>query len=175
MQFWKPGTQGPGSTIDRATELEDVIVPSAPSSSALGIQAQRERLPIFNHSQLFNQWSDTYYYYDYSHSSFVQGIRFYTVSKTMASSSFMLRQEPAKLLVRRNSKTHLLLYHNSSLPLEIPQYLHEAGWTAGGAVIACTQPRRVAATSVAQRVATEMGSLLGDEVSTTPSNRGNGT
>ena len=31
-------------------------------------------------------------------------------------------------------------------------------------MIACTQPRRVAATSVAQRVATEMGSLLGDEV-----------
>lgn len=47
---------------------------------------------------------------------------------------------------------------------EIPQYLYEAGWAAGGSVIACTQPRRVAATSVAQRVATEMGSLLGDEV-----------
>lgn len=30
--------------------------------------------------------------------------------------------------------------------------------------IACTQPRRVAATSVAGRVATEVGSLLGDEV-----------
>lgn len=31
-------------------------------------------------------------------------------------------------------------------------------------MIACTQPRRVAATSVAQRVAAEMGSLIGDEV-----------
>lgn len=48
--------------------------------------------------------------------------------------------------------------------LEIPQYLYEAGWAAGGSVIACTQPRRVAATSVAQRVATEVGSILGDEV-----------
>jgi hypothetical protein len=47
---------------------------------------------------------------------------------------------------------------------EIPQFLHEAGWSSGGNVIACTQPRRVAATSVANRVATEVGSLIGDEV-----------
>lgn len=49
--------------------------------------------------------------------------------------------------------------------LELPQYLYEAGWAADGNVIACTQPRRVAATSVASRVATEVGSVLGDEVS----------
>ena len=49
---------------------------------------------------------------------------------------------------------------------EIPQYLYEEGWASGGNVIACTQPRRVAATTVAQRVATEVGSVLGDEVST---------
>ena len=52
------------------------------------------------------------------------------------------------------------LYHS-----EIPQYLYEAGWAAGDNVIACTQPRRVAATSVAQRVATEVGTVLGDEAS----------
>ncbi|KAJ3922161.1 P-loop containing nucleoside triphosphate hydrolase protein [Lentinula edodes] len=40
----------------------------------------------------------------------------------------------------------------------------EAGWASEGNIIACTQPRRVAATSVAGRVATEIGSLLGDEV-----------
>lgn len=50
LQFWKPGTVGPGSTLDRATETEGVIVPSGPSSSSLGIQSQRERLPIFKHS-----------------------------------------------------------------------------------------------------------------------------
>ncbi|KAG5221199.1 ATP-dependent RNA helicase [Salix suchowensis] len=33
-----------------------------------------------------------------------------------------------------------------------------------GNIIACTQPRRVAATSVAGRVASEVGSILGDEV-----------
>jgi ATP-dependent RNA helicase DDX35 len=41
----------------------------------------------------------------------------------------------------------------------------ESGWAGDGNVIACTQPRRVAATSVASRVATEVGSVLGDEVS----------
>ncbi|PUZ66167.1 hypothetical protein GQ55_3G284700 [Panicum hallii var. hallii] len=47
---------------------------------------------------------------------------------------------------------------------QIPQYLHEAGYTANGRKIACTQPRRVAAISVAARVAQEMGVKLGHEV-----------
>ncbi|XAO24114.1 hypothetical protein I312_102904 [Cryptococcus bacillisporus CA1280] len=47
---------------------------------------------------------------------------------------------------------------------QLPQYLHEAGWTGRNHVVACTQPRRVAATSVATRVAEEVGSVLGDEV-----------
>ena len=47
---------------------------------------------------------------------------------------------------------------------QIPQYLHEAGWSAEGKVVACTQPRRVAATSVASRVAEEMGVALGQTV-----------
>ncbi|KAG2619551.1 hypothetical protein PVAP13_3NG110600 [Panicum virgatum] len=47
---------------------------------------------------------------------------------------------------------------------QIPQYLHEAGYTANGRKIACTQPRRVAAMSVVARVAQEMGVKLGHEV-----------
>jgi len=43
------------------------------------------------------------------------------------------------------------------------QYLHEDGYTDYG-LIACTQPRRVAAMSVAKRVSEEMGINLGDEV-----------
>lgn len=48
--------------------------------------------------------------------------------------------------------------------LELPQYLLESGWASDGNVIACTQPRRVAATSVASRVASEVGTVLGDKV-----------
>eukprot|EP00045_Choanoeca_perplexa_P014801 m.176469 g.176469 ORF g.176469 m.176469 type:complete len:700 (+) comp16799_c0_seq4:1310-3409(+) len=47
---------------------------------------------------------------------------------------------------------------------QIPQYLHEAGWTSDGRVVACLQPRRVAAASVAQRVAEERRCTLGEEV-----------
>ncbi|KAJ9615223.1 hypothetical protein H2200_001297 [Cladophialophora chaetospira] len=47
---------------------------------------------------------------------------------------------------------------------QLPQYLHEAGLTKGGMKIGCTQPRRVAAMSVAARVAEEMGKRLGNEV-----------
>ena len=47
---------------------------------------------------------------------------------------------------------------------QVPQYLAEAGWCAGGRLVACTQPRRVAAQTVAMRVAEEMGVPLGAEV-----------
>ena len=47
---------------------------------------------------------------------------------------------------------------------QLPQYLHEAGYTAGGMKIGCTQPRRVAAMSVAARVAEEVGTKVGYEV-----------
>ncbi|KAI5296633.1 hypothetical protein KEM52_005215 [Ascosphaera acerosa] len=47
---------------------------------------------------------------------------------------------------------------------QIPQYLHEAGYTKNGMKVGCTQPRRVAAMSVAARVAEEMGVKIGNEV-----------
>ena len=40
---------------------------------------------------------------------------------------------------------------------QLPQFLHETGYTRDGKMVACTQPRRVAAMSVAARVAEEMG------------------
>ena len=46
---------------------------------------------------------------------------------------------------------------------QIPQYLHEVGYTQLGK-IGCTQPRRVAAMSVAARVAEELDTKLGHEV-----------
>ena len=47
---------------------------------------------------------------------------------------------------------------------QIPQYLLESGWANDGKMICVTQPRRVAAVTVASRVAEERGALLGDEV-----------
>jgi pre-mRNA-splicing factor ATP-dependent RNA helicase DHX16 len=47
---------------------------------------------------------------------------------------------------------------------QLPQYLYEAGFCKDGKRIGCTQPRRVAAMSVAARVAQEMGVKLGAQV-----------
>eukprot|EP00656_Telonema_subtile_P018829 TRINITY_DN20221_c0_g1_i3.p1 TRINITY_DN20221_c0_g1~~TRINITY_DN20221_c0_g1_i3.p1 ORF type:complete len:896 (+),score=330.60 TRINITY_DN20221_c0_g1_i3:191-2878(+) len=52
---------------------------------------------------------------------------------------------------------------------QLPQYLYESGWCkekedGKHMMIGCTQPRRVAAMSVAKRVSDEMGCKLGNEV-----------
>lgn len=47
---------------------------------------------------------------------------------------------------------------------QITQFLAEAGFSARGR-IGCTQPRRVAAMSVAKRVAEEFGCRLGEQAS----------
>lgn len=46
---------------------------------------------------------------------------------------------------------------------QLTQYLHEDGYTSYG-MVGCTQPRRVAAMSVAKRVSEETASNLGEEV-----------
>ncbi|KAH9951416.1 P-loop containing nucleoside triphosphate hydrolase protein [Amylocystis lapponica] len=122
LHFWKPGTTGPGSTLDRATETEGNVVQSAPISSLLSVQAARERLPIFKH------------------------------------------REKLLYCMERYGVVIVVGQTGCGKTTQLPQYLHEAGWAADGNVIACTQPRRVAATSVAGRVATEVGSMIGDEV-----------
>jgi len=47
---------------------------------------------------------------------------------------------------------------------QVPQFIVEAGYTANGKMCVCTQPRRVAAMSVARRVADEMDVQIGEEV-----------
>lgn len=49
LTFWKPGTAGPGSNLDRATEKEENVIPYAPQDSYVSIQRQQERLPIYKH------------------------------------------------------------------------------------------------------------------------------
>lgn len=64
--------------------------------------------------------------------------------------------------------THTTLHFNTLLFLfhstQVVQFLAEAGWTSNDFAIVCTQPRRIAATSLATRVAQEAGCRLGDTV-----------
>ena len=58
-----------------------------------------------------------------------------------------------------------LFFAGSGKTTQIPQFLVDAGYTTQGqTAVACTQPRRVAATSIAARVAEEMDVELGQQV-----------
>ncbi|RYP07479.1 hypothetical protein DL764_002486 [Monosporascus ibericus] len=65
--------------------------------------------------------------------------------------------------VRQNQILIVVGETGSGKTTQLTQYLAEAGFTENG-VIGCTQPRRVAAMSVAKRVAEEVGVQLGQEV-----------
>ncbi|KAL4447805.1 hypothetical protein ABPG75_005024 [Micractinium tetrahymenae] len=63
-------------------------------------------------------------------------------------------------LVRQNQVLIVIGETGSGKTTQIPRFLYDAGLAKGG-LVACTQPRRVAAVTVAQRVAEEMGTELG--------------
>ncbi|KAJ3693896.1 hypothetical protein LUZ60_009376 [Juncus effusus] len=63
-------------------------------------------------------------------------------------------------VVRENQVVVVVGETGSGKTTQLTQYLHEAGYTKTG-VVGCTQPRRVAAMSVAKRVSEEMETDLG--------------
>lgn len=75
---------------------------------------------------------------------------------------FKFRAEILKL-VRNNQVTILVGETGSGKTTQIPQYLREEGYSEKGQ-IGVTQPRRVAAMSVASRVSDEMKTKLGHQV-----------
>ncbi len=75
---------------------------------------------------------------------------------------FALRDQLIKA-VRENQCLVVVGETGSGKTTQLTQYLAEAGFTADG-IIGCTQPRRVAAMSVAKRVSEEVGCELGQEV-----------
>lgn len=60
-------------------------------------------------------------------------------------------REELLTLIRDNKIIVMVGETGSGKTTQVPQYLHEVGYTSGG-IIGCTQPRRVAAMSVATRV-----------------------
>jgi pre-mRNA-splicing factor ATP-dependent RNA helicase DHX38/PRP16 len=76
--------------------------------------------------------------------------------------AFAVRDELLKV-IRDNQVIVIVGETGSGKTTQLTQYLHEAGYAKYG-MIGCTQPRRVAAMSVAKRVAEEMECKLGSQV-----------
>jgi pre-mRNA-splicing factor ATP-dependent RNA helicase DHX38/PRP16 len=88
-------------------------------------------------------------------------------TKTMAEQRrylpiYMVREELLQV-IGENQVVIIVGETGSGKTTQLTQYLHEFGLTKYG-VVGCTQPRRVAAMSVAKRVSEEMGVELGEEV-----------
>ncbi|SCV03685.1 LAMI_0H10132g1_1 [Lachancea mirantina] len=67
-------------------------------------------------------------------------------------------------IVRDNQVIVIIGETGSGKTTQVPQFLFENGFCKDGKMIGCTQPRRVAAMSVATRVAQEMNVELGEKV-----------
>ncbi|SCU93028.1 LAFA_0F14312g1_1 [Lachancea sp. 'fantastica'] len=91
--------------------------------------------------------------------------RLQTIKDTRKSLPVYRFREPLLDAIRANQVLIVVGETGSGKTTQLPQYLVEEGFTQDGKFqIACTQPRRVAATSVATRVADEMNVILGREV-----------
>lgn len=91
----------------------------------------------------------------------------FSKSKSMAEQRqylpiYTVREELLNV-IRENPIVIIVGETGSGKTTQMTQYLHEEGFTELG-MVTCTQPRRVAATTVAMRVADEMGVELGEEV-----------
>ncbi|KAH9708291.1 pre-mRNA-splicing factor ATP-dependent RNA helicase DEAH7 [Citrus sinensis] len=88
-------------------------------------------------------------------------------SKTLAEQRqylpiFSVRDELLQV-IRENQVVVVVGETGSGKTTQLTQYLLEDGYTTNG-IVGCTQPRRVAAMSVAKRVSEEMDTELGDKV-----------
>lgn len=96
-----------------------------------------------------------------------QSISQFAQTKTMKQQrqylpAFAVREELLRV-IRDNRIVVIVGETGSGKTTQLTQYLYEDGYGKNG-IIGCTQPRRVAAMSVAKRVSEEVGCPLGDKV-----------
>lgn len=90
--------------------------------------------------------------------------RYYTILETRIKLPIYESRKRLLSAIKESKIVVLEGETGSGKTTQVPQFLVEAGYADDGRIIACTQPRRVAAISVAQRVANEMDVQLGTHV-----------
>ncbi|KAI8836370.1 P-loop containing nucleoside triphosphate hydrolase protein [Chytridium lagenaria] len=83
---------------------------------------------------------------------------------TLAKLPIAKYKQQIQYLLENNRVLIVLGHTGCGKSTQIPQFIDEAGWLSGSRRLACSQPRRIAATSLAARVADEKGSKVGDAV-----------
>ncbi|KPI88532.1 putative pre-mRNA splicing factor ATP-dependent RNA helicase putative dead/h helicase [Leptomonas seymouri] len=86
-----------------------------------------------------------------------------SIQEQRASLPIYAKRDALMKFVDSHRVTVLVGETGSGKTTQIPQYLVEHGYAKHG-IVACTQPRRVAAETLAMRVAEEYGCRLGEEV-----------
>lgn len=105
--------------------------------------------------------------YDATH-NFLNGreysSKYYDILKVRKGLPVFAQRHEFREKLANNQTVILVGETGSGKTTQIPQQCVLDGYTSDGKIIGCTQPRRVAAMSVAKRVADEMDVKLGDEV-----------
>ncbi|PWZ01338.1 P-loop containing nucleoside triphosphate hydrolase protein [Testicularia cyperi] len=149
--FWKPGSSRPGSSVDRVEAADETVLTSLAGSSSYNSATSKTRKSS-------------------------------SLASSSSSSLPVARSRNAILYhVETHQVTIIVAETGSGKTTQIPRYLYEAGWAPAsssssssfddanhgalaGSCIAVTQPRRISAVSSATRVASELGTTLGQEV-----------
>jgi ATP-dependent RNA helicase DDX35 len=130
MAFWKPGTIAPGSEIDRESviERENANIVPYHSRTELTLQQQRMRLPIYKiREREIGREGDL--------------IMEEEALFRILSAIYMIGKE-LLYAVETYRVVIIVGQTGSGKTTQIPQYLHEAGWTSGYRIVCCTQVKK---------------------------------
>ncbi|GMH55836.1 hypothetical protein TrRE_jg6626, partial [Triparma retinervis] len=157
------------SSGDTSTGVEDATSTSTSTSNSTSNPYLAHHTNTNNPSSSYASYGDNVKYNQHTETNPWSGDAFSTkyhdILKKRTKLPVYLFRDALLKTVSENQIVVIEGETGSGKTTQIPQFLVEDGYpTLGSTCVACTQPRRVAATSIAARVADEMDVKLGGEV-----------